>query len=159
MPNLAANVVGAGDDDHDDVVVRPFPKISISAINCNSLNMSTAAKTQHLRKIYGIVKLKTDIIFLSDIRLCNKAGLSNINQLATSLSINPYCAYKIIHNSRKNSRGVAILYKNDLPFSVIAEERDTEDNYLVVKASIHAQTVILLLFMVQTLRILIFLLI
>jgi len=80
-----------------------FPKISVSAINCNSLNMSTTGKDIHLRKIYGIVKLRTDIILLSDIRLCNKAGISDISSLKTSLSINPYCSYKILYNSKKTA--------------------------------------------------------
>jgi len=69
----------------DDDIVCPFPKISISSVNCNSLNMSSVTKTLHLRKIYGIVKLKTDIILLSDIRLCNKSGESDLKSLANTL--------------------------------------------------------------------------
>ena len=117
--------------------------LSISSINCNSLNMSNAGKSQHLRKIYGIVRLKTDIILLSDIRLCNKAIIAGVKSLEQTLKINPYCSYKLIHHSRKNSRGVAILYKYDLPFTVLSEERDESDNVLIIKARIHEQTVIL----------------
>jgi hypothetical protein len=48
--------------------------ISISSVTCNSLNMATATKHVRMRKFYGICSLKTDIIFLSDLRLCNKSG-------------------------------------------------------------------------------------
>jgi hypothetical protein len=55
-----------------------FPKITISTINCNSLNMSSIGNLNHLLKIYGITSLKTDIVLLSDIRMCNTAGVSNL---------------------------------------------------------------------------------
>jgi hypothetical protein len=51
-----------------------FPTISVSSINCNSLNMSNLGNINHKLKIYGITRLKSDIILLSDIRLN-----SNIN--------------------------------------------------------------------------------
>jgi exonuclease III len=143
VQNPPADDGGADDDLPEEVVICPFPQISLSAINCNSLNMSNAGKSQHLRKIYGIVRLKTDIIPLSDIRLCNKAGIADVKSLEQTLKINPYCSYKLIHHSRKNSRGVAILYKYDLPFTVLSEERDASDNVLIIKARIHEQTVIL----------------
>jgi len=127
----------------DDDIVCPFPKISISSVNCNSLNMSSVTKTLHLRKIYGIVKLKTDIILLSDIRLCNKSGESDLKSLANTLKINPYCSYNITHNSRKNSRGVAILTKSNLDFSVLQKEDDEDNNLILVKARINNHTVII----------------
>jgi hypothetical protein len=49
----------------------------------------------------------------------------------------------MIHNSRKNSRGVAILYKNNLNLQILQEERDEDDNILLAKVVIHEQTVIL----------------
>ena len=143
MPRPDPNVAGADDDIQEDVVVCPFPLINISSVNCNSLNMSSTASNLHIRKIYGIVKLKTDIIFLSDIRLCNKAGIADMKNLCNTLLINPYCSYKMIHNSRKNSRGVAILYKNNLNCQILQEERDEDDNFLLAKVVIHEQTVIL----------------
>ncbi|MFN9942153.1 MAG: hypothetical protein ACK56I_22045, partial [bacterium] len=105
--------------------------------------MSATASIMHTRKIYGTVKQRSDIIFLSDIRLCNSAGIADMQSLCNTLLINPYCSYKIICNSRKNSRGVAILYKNELNLTVLQEERDEDDNLLVVKCLIKDQTVIL----------------
>ena len=40
-----------------------FPALSITSINCNSLNMSATSKINQTKKIYGITKLKSDIIF------------------------------------------------------------------------------------------------
>ena len=45
------------------------PELTFSSINCNSLNMSSAGKHNQTVKLYGVAKLKTDIIFMSDIRL------------------------------------------------------------------------------------------
>ncbi len=70
-----------------------FPNITVSSVNCNSLNMSTIGTTNHLLKIHGIVSLLSDIIILSDIRLCNSAGISNSNEITNSLRSNPYCSY------------------------------------------------------------------
>ena len=39
--------------------------------------MSDIGSFHHLLKIYGITRLNSDIICLSDIRLCNKRGVSN----------------------------------------------------------------------------------
>ena len=66
-----------------------FPELSIASINCNSLNMSVTSKINQTKKIYGITKLKTDIIFLSDIRLCNKNLVSASNDLTKIFRINP----------------------------------------------------------------------
>ena len=40
-----------------------FPVLSITSINCNSLNMSATSKNNQTKKIYGITRLKSDIIF------------------------------------------------------------------------------------------------
>jgi hypothetical protein len=101
-----------------DPVPINFPKISLSILNCNSLNMASANKQTRIRKFYGIVNLKTDIIMLSDIRMCNKGGVSDLQFISSILAVNPYCAYKMYHHSRSNSRGVAILVKKSLNFFV-----------------------------------------
>jgi hypothetical protein len=92
--------------------------------------MSTIGTTNHLLKIHGIVSIQSDIILLSDIRLCNSAGTSNLGEITTSLRVNPYCSYRLISNSHKNKRGVGILMKNSLPFTVLSEFRDQDDNIL-----------------------------
>ena len=106
------------------------PKLSYSSINCNSLNMSTLGSDNHLLKIHGIVSLQTDIIFLSDIRLCNTAGISNSKQVSDTFRCNPYSAYKFFNNSNSSKRGVGILIKHTLSFTVLDEYRDRDDNVL-----------------------------
>ena len=113
-----------------------FPKITISSINCNSLNMSTLGSINHKLKVYGITKLASDIILLSDIRLCNAAGVSNTSAITDSFRINPYGSYRLISNSKMNKRGVGILLKNSIPFLVLREERDGEDNILGLRLSL-----------------------
>ncbi len=116
-----------------------FPDLNISAVNCNSLNMSTVGTTNHLLKIHGIVSLQSDIILLSDIRLCNSAGVSNLGEITRSLRTNPYCSFRLISNSHKNKRGAGILLKNSLPFSVLSEYRDPDDNILGLRLEIQGK--------------------
>jgi exonuclease III len=109
-----------------------IPKFTFSTINCNSLNMSSLGNNNHLLKIYGITSLKADIILLSDIRMCNSSGMSNLEELRTSFKINPHCSYKFYHNSKSNKRGVGILIKYSLSIAVLDEKRDPHDNYLAL---------------------------
>jgi hypothetical protein len=118
-----------------------IPKITIASVNCNSLNMSSIGNLNHLLKVYGVTSLKADIIFLSDIRLCNQAGVSNISELNNSFRTNPHCSYKFFHNSHSNKRGVGILIKHTINFSVLDEERYEEDNILGLKIDIEGKRV------------------
>jgi exonuclease III len=43
--------------------------------------------------------------------------------------------YKFVHNSRGNSRGVAILIENNLSFTIHNEVRDQEGHYLLLEMS------------------------
>jgi hypothetical protein len=59
-----------------------IPNISISAINCNSLNVSTLGtrNSKTYLKIEAITGKKTDVIMMTDVRLKNKGGgLTEIN--------------------------------------------------------------------------------
>ena len=116
--------------------VADFPRLTFSGINCNSLNMSASSKHNQLRKIYGITKLKTDIIFLSDIRICNKNLVSGVADIKKSFLTNPYQSYKFFHNSSSNKRGVGILIKNDLCFAEERIVRDPGENYILLRARI-----------------------
>jgi hypothetical protein len=86
-----------------------FPCITLSAINCNSLNMATVTKHVRLRKFYGICSLKMDIIFVSDIRMCNRSGLTDLKFINETFAVNPHCAYNFFPMSSTNSRGVGVL--------------------------------------------------
>ncbi len=126
------------------LIPAEFPFISISSVNCNSLNMSTVTKHTRIRKFYGIASLKTDVIFLSDLRMCNKAGVTDLKFISDTFAINPHCSYNFVHHSRANSRGVGILYKKSLNFTISETEKDpASDNFILVRANVSGQTVIL----------------
>ncbi len=110
------------------------PNFTFSTINCNSLNVSDLGSIHHLVKLYGIAKLKTDVIFLSDIRLCNARGVSNFHQINNTFRTNPYCSYKCYFNSRSNKRGVGILIKNNSGISVLQEIKREDDNSILLRA-------------------------
>jgi hypothetical protein len=132
-----------------DPVIEPFepmqfPQITVATLNCNSLNMSSVTKHTLIRKFYGIVSLKTDIILLSDLRMCNKAGLTDSKFIFETFGINPHCSYNFYHHSPSNSRGVGILVKKSLKFSCLETERDpVSSNFLLLRAEINDQTVII----------------
>jgi exonuclease III len=88
-----------------------------------------------LVKLYGIAKLKTDVIFLSDIRLCNAHGVSNFIKIQDTFRTNPYNAYNCYFNSKSNKRGVSILLKIDSDISVLQELKRDDDNSILLKIS------------------------
>ena len=120
-----------------DPPLLAFPEITFSSLNCNRLNMSTISSVRQKQKIYAITKLKTDFIFLSDIRLGGLTHENKITELENSLLFNPHEGYKLIHNSNKSSRGVGILIKHNLPVLVLAEARDHNSNILALHCSLH----------------------
>jgi exonuclease III len=103
--------------------------------------MSSLGTDNHLLKIYKIASLNSDIIFLSDIRLGNASGTSNISAVNKSFRCNPYCAYRLIANSKLSKRGVGILIKNSISFSVLREFRDEDDNILGLSIDIDGKQI------------------
>ena len=120
-----------------------FPELSIASINCNSLNMSVSSKHNQIKKIYGISKLKRDIILLSDIRMCNKNLVSASSDCSKIFRTNPYCSYSFFSHSSRSKRGVGILIKNNLLFTEEARETDPDDNFLLIRGSIKGNTLII----------------
>jgi exonuclease III len=110
---------------------RAMKQRAFSSINCNSLNMSSTGKLNQSVKIYAITKLKTDIIFLSDIRLSNRNLISCSNEINKLFQLNPYGAYKFYFNSTKNKRGTGILIKNNLDVTVVDSIADPDENFLI----------------------------
>ena len=124
-------------------MVPNLPVLTVSSINCNSLNMSVTSKHNQLKKIYGITKLKTDVIFLSDIRLCNRNLVSASNDCTKIFHTNPYCSYSFFFHSTMAKRGVGILINNALDFSVSDRVEDPEENFLLLKTVIHGRQAVL----------------
>jgi hypothetical protein len=94
------------------VNVNIFCGMSITSINTNSLNMASANKPAQIKKLNGILKLRSDIILLSDIRLSNKSLVSSSSDVSNIFRNNQFKSYSSYFNSTKNKRGVGILISN-----------------------------------------------
>jgi exonuclease III len=126
---------------HDQI--NNSPQFSVSCINANSLNMSSLNKPAQLQKIYGILKLKTDIFLLSDIRLSNKNNVNSANELSKTLLNTPYGNFSCIFHSTKNKRGVGILINNTLTFVEEARRQDEDENFVLVRLDIEGKKYII----------------
>ena len=126
-----------------NIMVSTMPVLTVSSINCNSLNMSVTSKHNQLKKIFGITKLKTDVILLSDIRLCNRNLVSASNDCSKIFHTNRYRSYSFFFHSTMAKRGVGILINNALDFSVLDRVEDPEENFLLLKTVIHGRQAIL----------------
>jgi len=114
-----------------------FPELSFGALNVNSLNSSTITSHHQKLKLYSIAKLGHDIIFLSDVRLKNEEKI--IIELQKQLHTNPFNKYELIFNSNGSKRGVAILYKTNLPLSVQVVGADPDGNLLAALFTINGK--------------------
>ena len=119
-----------------------FNNLSVSAQNCNSLNL-TGVSTNLESKIGAITSVKSDLIFISDIRLVSSNGISNEERVRTAIRDSKYRSYEGYFNSNKNSRGVGILVANDINFTIIEQKIDLNQNYIILKASLNGSELIL----------------
>ena len=92
--------------------------------------MSTISSYHQTLKIHGKVQLKSDIIFLSDIRLGKRSDERCISLLSKMFLTNPYGSYDFYYNSTMSNRGVGILIKKNLNVSVLAEAGTTVRTFL-----------------------------
>jgi exonuclease III len=103
--------------------------LTISAINCNTMNVSTLGNrnSKTYIKIEGLTGKRTDIILFSDVRAGSKA--KDIEGLFRMTKNGNYVTYI---NSTRNSRGVGIAIKKSISHKVHRriEDRDTE-NYII----------------------------
>jgi exonuclease III len=106
--------------------------------------MSNAGKWNQTLKICGITKIKTDIIFLSDVRVSNKSLVSSLDELKSSFLSNPYEKYKLFINSSKNKRGVGILIKNSIPVDISEQYGSEDENLLLLRLRIKGTEMILI---------------
>jgi len=105
--------------------------------------MSNSGKYVQKNKIYGIAKIKTDIIFLSDVRISNKNKVSGFQEICKTFLLNSYCQYIFLHNSSANKRGTGILIKQGLPFTELRRVADPAENYLLLLADIKGKNIII----------------
>jgi exonuclease III len=127
----------------DIIGMNPNFQLSISSINCNSLNMSNSSKANQNLKIHGITRLKSDVIFLSDIRLSNRNLVTCSEELKKLFKTNPHASYEFFFNSTQNKRGVGILINTSINFSVEDCWQEPSENALLLKVTIHGEQLVL----------------
>jgi exonuclease III len=118
-------------------------ELSVSCINCNSLNSSLGSEFNRNLKVNGITKLGADVILLSDTRLGNKSLVSCAEEVSKLFATNLHGSYDLFFNSTRNKRGVGILLNKSLPFSVQEQKADREENFLLLKVLLRGETIIL----------------
>jgi exonuclease III len=137
--NLAEGAVFRG----NHIYTGNMDNITISCLNCNSLNMSDVSKINQNRKLLAITKLKSDIIMCSDIRLSNKNKISCSADLEKCFRTNPFGNYDFYHNLTKNKRGVGILVKKGLDAKLSRRRDDIDENYMLLELDIKNQNIVL----------------
>ena len=108
------------------------PDVCFASQNCNSLNVSTI-KNQDL-KISSLVSYKSDIIFVSDIRLNGKDYM-----VTEKLRM----WYKLYFNSSKNSRGVGVLISHQVEHEILEQFNDLQENVILLRVKINEKEMII----------------
>jgi hypothetical protein len=75
-----------------------------------------------------------DIVLLCDIRLNSIKQTAAVHDIEKKFKLK---GYDFIHNSKSSSRGVGILIKSSISYSVHNKCVDFNDNYLLLDASIN----------------------
>ena len=112
-----------------------FLNINFFWFTLHEFIISTISSCHFKLKLYGIVKLRTDFILLSDTRLNCEIRSQDVRTVNKTFLVNPYKSYNFFHNSLSNSRGVGILIKKSLNVSVSEVGHDEEGNILALKIS------------------------
>ena len=95
------------------------------------MNVSALAKNTKM-KVASIINLNSDIIFLSDVRLGNKAKyVSDLFRLR----------YKFFSHSTQARRGVAVLIRNEINFTINRIIKDDEENCMFLDGTISGEKV------------------
>jgi exonuclease III len=136
---LAADVLNENPNPLDNSSNKKFPALTISAQNCLSLNISTKSNKTDL-KILAVTKSANDIVLLSDIRLNSTKQSASLHDLEKKFRLK---GYNFIHNSKSSSRGVGILLKNTLLYTIHSTVQDYDDNYVLLDISIDNYRLIL----------------
>jgi hypothetical protein len=108
--------------------------LSISAINVNTLNISTykegACKT--VEKLVAVTKRGSDVILMSDCRMGR--GIEKVKRI---LLLGKRTSYDLYSNSTKGDRGVCIAISRARNVEVIEVIKDTvTENYILLRCKV-----------------------
>ena len=124
------------------VNISSFHGLTFSIQNVRSMNISTRNDLT-IQKILAIVSVKTDVIFLSDLRLNSIKQKSAIHDLEKKFFLH---GYKFIHNSCTSIRGVGILLHKkivDSEFAVLNSVSNGDGNFLLLHVELNRQKFLL----------------
>ena len=142
-PDQDGNNIGndPGEPNHLNNDFFSLNGLTFSIQNVRSLNISTKNDIT-TQKIVSLCSLKSDFVFLSDLRLNSTKQISAINDLEKMFQFN---SYKFIHNSTTSSRGVGFLVKKNIWEKLQLIERvDNEDgNFLLIHITLHGRPLLL----------------
>jgi exonuclease III len=88
-------------------------------------------------KLIPIASSMSDVILLSDTRVISSKGITSTQQIQKSLRDCKICSYSAFFHSNSNSRGVAILIRNDLCYNVLAEYKDGNEKFYMMDIEIN----------------------
>ncbi len=103
--------------------------LNFKSQNVRSLNISTLSLSTQ-EKIFAITKSNEDIIFLCDTRLNEDIQHSANNDVRKKLQM---LGYDLVTNSKTSLRGVCILLKRSLSYTLIDSYRDHDNNIILLK--------------------------
>ncbi len=113
---------------------RKFPNINFSSQNVCSLNVSKPGRKTYA-KLAAITRSGSEVIFLSDVRLNSNKQIASVNDIEKKLK---FLGHNLYHNSKHNSRGVAILLSTKLNYIIVEKTEDISCNVLLLKITIGA---------------------
>ncbi len=115
--------------------------LSISAINVNSLNVSTYKNgpCKTVEKLVAITQRGCDVILISDCRIGR--GIDKIKKI---LLLGKSTSYDLITNSTRGDRGVCIAVSRSKNIEIVEEIRDrVHENYLLIRCKIDGKEMLL----------------
>ena len=108
--------------------------LSLSAINVNTLNISTYkdGPCKTVEKLVAVMKRKSDVIIMTDCRLGK--GIEKIKRI---MRLGRDISYNLYSNSTRGDRGVCIALNRSKEIEIIQEIKDNVyENYLLLHCKI-----------------------
>jgi exonuclease III len=114
----------------------------VESLNCNSLNLACSPENYDL-KLDAICSLKSEIIFLSDIRMGQISNQQSTLKVSNTLNRSSLREHVFMANSSDNKRGVAILISKKLNPEVLDTFQDQNQNLLLIECMVNGHRLIL----------------
>jgi hypothetical protein len=118
-----------------------FPNLAVSAVNVNSLNLSSFKEggCKTMEKLVAIMRRKSDIIILTDCRL--KGGVEKIRKI---LRVGRGVQYNFFANSSRSERGVCFAVNRARDIEILQEERDLRDeNFYLLRCRVEGKEMLI----------------